>query len=429
MDKSEVAAVVGAQWGDEGKGKITDYLALGYDLIVRFSGGNNAGHTVIIGSETFKLHHIPSGIFYPEKLCILGNGMVIDPEVLLEEISGLRKRGIGCENIRISDRAHIIMPYHRYIDELQEKSRAGSMLGTTKRGIGPVYTDKVARNGIRAIDLLDREELSEKISSNFAEKKALLEGSGLSSGDVIERYTAIAEALRGYITDTSILVYDAIREGKKVMMEGAQGALLDLDFGTYPFVTSSNAISGNASTGAGIPPSLIRSVIGVAKAYTTRIGTGPFPTELRDSTGEHLLKVGVEYGTTTGRPRRCGWLDLVILNFASRINGLTGLALTKLDVLTNLNPLRIAVSYDHMGEKIDNFPASMKVLSGCRPVYIEMEGWTEDIGGCTRYEDLPKQTQGYVKKIEEVTGVPVSIVSVGPERSQTIVCEKAKVAI
>ena len=424
MKNSDIAVVLGAQWGDEGKGKITDYVALSYDIVARFGGGNNAGHTVIIGAEKFKLHHIPSGIFYPEKLNILGNGMVIDPEVLITEIEGLKKRGIECDNIRISDRAHITMPYHIWLDGLQEKGRSEQKLGTTGRGIGPVYTDKVSRSGIRAVDLLDREVLREKIQWNFREKAHLLEGSELTVDGVFERYGEIAEYLKKYICDTSLLLSDAIRQGRKIMLEGAQGALLDLDFGTYPFVTSSNCIAGNASTGTGIPPYMIRKVIGVCKAYSTRVGTGPFPSELNDSVGEHLLKVGVEYGTTTGRPRRCGWLDLVSLTFAQRISGINSFAITKLDVLSNLNPLSLVIDYRHEGKNLNNFPANMKVLAQCEPVHMQMEGWSGDISKCSRFEDLPIQAQRYLKKIEEILGAPIEMISVGPERNQTIVAER-----
>lgn len=429
MKNSEITVVLGAQWGDEGKGKITDYMATSFDIVARFSGGNNAGHTVLISNEKFKLHHIPSGIFYPEKLCILGNGMVIDPEVLMSEIEGLRKRGIPCDNIRISDRAHITMPYHIWLDELQETLRNDQKLGTTKRGIGPVYMDKVSRSGIRAIDLVDKEVLREKIAQNFRGKAKLLKGSNFTIDGIFKRYSELAESLKNYITDTSLLLYEAIRENKKIMLEGAQGALLDLDFGTYPFVTSSNSIAGNASTGTGIPPYMITNVVGVAKAYTTRIGTGPFPSELKDCVGEHLLKVGAEYGTTTGRPRRCGWLDLVVLKFAQRINGINCLALSKLDVLTNINPISLAVNYRHNGKNLDNFPASIKILSQCEPVYIELEGWTEDITVCSRFEDLPIQAQNFIKKIEEILDVPVEIISVGPERNQTIEVKKSKVTV
>lgn len=429
MTNHKIAVVLGAQWGDEGKGKITDYMATSYDLIARFSGGNNAGHTVIIGSEKYKLHHIPSGIFYPEKLCILGNGMVIDPEILLAEIDELKKRGIACENIRISDRAHITMPYHIWIDELQETLRSEQKLGTTKRGIGPVYTDKVSRSGIRAIDLLDKEILRDRITQNFREKAHLLEGSNLTIEGVYQRCREIAEIFRNRIVDTSLILYEAMREGKRIMLEGAQGALLDLDFGTYPFVTSSNCIAGSASTGTGIPPHAIEKVVGVAKAYTTRVGTGPFPSELKDELGEQLLKVGVEYGTTTGRPRRCGWLDLVIVKFARRISGINSLALTKLDVLTHINPLKLAVNYRYNGENLNNFPASMKHLSQCEPVYIEMEGWTEDISGCTEFKDLPGAARNYIRTIEEILEVPVELISTGPERNQTILVEKSKIAI
>ncbi|MDQ7822166.1 MAG: adenylosuccinate synthase [Candidatus Eremiobacteraeota bacterium] len=421
MKKPSVCVIVGAQWGDEGKGKITHYLADHAHLVARFGGGNNAGHTISFGGEKFKLHHVPSGIFFQDKLCILGNGMVIDPQVLTEELEGLRKRGIGGENIRISDRAHIIMPYHRYIDRKQEETRGKHMLGTTGRGIGPAYTDKVARSGIRASDLLDSELFMEKIIINLKEKEALLEGSGLTAEGIIAQYEPYIEAMKSSITDTSLILYEAIKKGKKILMEGAQGALLDLDFGTYPFITSSNAIAGNASVGAGIPPWSISQVVGISKAYTTRVGTGPFPTELNDDNGGHLLKVGAEYGTTTGRARRCGWLDAVILRFAVRINGITELALTKLDVLSGIDPLNIAVAYRHRGKRLENFPADMKVLAECEPEYIQMKGWTGDISGVREIAALPQAARDYMKKIEELLEVPVTIVSVGADRDQTIV--------
>lgn len=422
MKDCKTSVIVGAQWGDEGKGKITHFLSDYADIFARFGGGNNAGHTVIIGNEKYKLHHIPSGIFSPEKICILGNGMVIDPGVLIDEIEGLNARGISCDNLRISDRAHIIMPYHRWIDRMQEEKRKEKKLGTTERGIGPAYVDKISRCGIRAVDLLDKSILTGKIERNFKENEDLFKGSGLSASEIAETSYSLAEKIRKYITDTSLILYEASQKGKRIMLEGAQGALLDIDFGTYPFVTSSNAISGNASTGTGIPPYLIDRVIGIAKAYTTRVGTGPFPTELTDKIGEHMLNVGVEYGTTTGRPRRCGWLDMVMLKFAKRINGINSIALTKLDVLTGINPLKIAVDYEYKGELLNNFPASLEVLADCKPVYIELPGWSENLQNCRRREDLPLNTNNYLSKIEELLdGIPIEIISVGPECSQTIV--------
>jgi adenylosuccinate synthase len=420
MNSHNVSVIVGAQWGDEGKGKITHYLSEEADLIARFGGGNNAGHTVIIGEEKYKLHHIPSGIFHPEKLCILGNGMVIDLEVLINEIEGLRKRGIPCNNIRISDRAHIVMPYHKWIDALQEKNRGQRKLGTTGRGIGPAYVDKVARTGIRAIDLLDRESLGEKVSLNFQDKEELLKESSLTAAEVTEIVFSLGQRVKNFITDTSLLIYEAVKEEKRVILEGAQGALLDTDFGTYPFVTSSNCIAGNASVGVGIPPYHLTTIIGIAKAYTTRIGTGPFPTELHDAVGDHMLKKGAEYGTTTGRPRRCGWLDLVLLKFAVRINGLTAIALTKLDILGGLNPLRVATAYRYKGTTITNFPGHLEQLSLCEPIYEDMKGWDEDISPCRSIDELPAPAQAYLEKIEDYLEVPITIVSVGAEHSQTI---------
>jgi len=420
MKHHQVSVVIGAQWGDEGKGKITHYLSSRADMIARFGGGNNAGHTVIIGEEKYKLHHIPSGIFFPEKLCILGNGMVIDLDVLTDEMEGLKKRGIECRNMRISDRAHIIMPYHKYIDALQENTRGEKKLGTTGRGIGPAYVDKVARIGIRAGDLFERKSLEEKISHNFADKHGVLKESGLTVGEVAEKAFSLGEKVRELVTDTSLLVYDAVRTGKNVILEGAQGALLDPDFGTYPFVTSSNCISGNASVGVGIAPYYLSHIIGIAKAYTTRIGTGPFPTELHDAVGEHMLKIGAEYGTTTGRPRRCGWLDLVLLKFAVRINGITSIALTKLDILGGISPLRIATGYRYGGKVTDHFPARLEHLNECEPVYRELKGWDADISSCRSIDGLPREAQDYLKTIEDYLEVPVDLISVGAEHSQTI---------
>jgi len=420
--KHTITAVVGAQWGDEGKGKITHFLAEKADIIARYSGGNNAGHTVIVGKDTFKLHHVPSGILYPEKLCILGNGMVIDPGVLRDECESLQSRGITCDNIRISDRAHIIMPYHKWIDSCQEKKRGDRRLGTTGRGIGPAYVDKVSREGIRVIDMLDERTLRDKIRSNFIEKEELLKDSGLSEHEVFESCRELANYLRPYVIDTSLLLYRAYKEGKAIILEGAQGALLDLEFGTYPFVTSSSAISGGGSPGTGLPPYAITSVIGISKAYTTRVGTGPFPTELSEATGEQLRKAGAEYGTTTGRARRCGWLDLVILRYAIRINGINSLAITKLDVLGGMDSLKIAHAYRYKGEKITEFPSSLQVMSNCEPVYTEMESWSENISGCRCVDELPKAARAYIKTLEQILEVPVDIISVGPEKDETIVC-------
>ncbi|MGV8119806.1 MAG: adenylosuccinate synthase [Candidatus Xenobiia bacterium LiM19] len=426
--KHTITAVVGAQWGDEGKGKITHFLAEKADIIARYGGGNNAGHTIIVGGETFKLHHIPSGILYPEKICILGNGMVIDPEVLRDELEKLKSRGISCENIRISDRAHIIMPYHRWIDSFQEKKRGNLKLGTTGRGIGPAYVDKVSREGIRVIDMLDEQILRGKIHSNFIEKEALLKESGMTEKEIFERGRELADYFRPYIVDTSLLLYRAYKDGKAIILEGAQGALLDLEFGTYPFVTSSSAISGGGSTGTGLPPYAISSVIGISKAYTTRVGTGPFPTELSDSIGEHLLKTGIEYGTTTGRARRCGWLDLVILRYAVRINGINSLAITKLDVLGGMDSLKIAHAYRHNGEEITEFPSSLQVLSECEPVYTELGGWSENISDCRNVDELPEKARAYIETLEQLLDVSVDIISVGPEKDETILCREVPAA-
>jgi len=420
--KNGITAVVGAQWGDEGKGKITHFLAEKADIIARYGGGNNAGHTVIVGNETFKLHHVPSGILYPDKICILGNGMVIDPEVLRGECEGLKARGVSCRGMRISDRAHVIMPYHRWIDSCQEKRRGDRKLGTTGRGIGPAYVDKVSREGIRMIDMLDEEMLRARIRNNLTDKEELLRESGLTEQKLFDSARELAEYFRPHVIDTSLYLYNAYREGKAIILEGAQGALLDLEFGTYPFVTSSSTLSGGGSPGTGLPPYAITSVTGISKAYTTRVGTGPFPTELSDSTGGHLLKTGAEYGTTTGRARRCGWLDLVILRYAIRLNGINSLAITKLDVLGEMESIKMAHAYRHNGKELTEFPSSLQTLSECEPVYTEMEGWSESITACRDVSELPHAAREYIRTLEQILEVPVGIISVGAEKDETIVC-------
>ncbi len=415
--------IVGAQWGDEGKGKITDLLARDADMVVRYQGGNNAGHTVVVGSDTFKLHLIPSGILYADKQCIIGNGVVIDPEVLLAELDSLRARGISVDNLRISERAHVIMPYHRVLDQLEEASREAK-IGTTGRGIGPCYVDKVARTGIRIGELVEPELLKSRLQEILPAKNRLLRGvyqhEGFALEDILNTCLPLAERLKPLVGDTTALVNQAVAQGAKIIFEGAQGTLLDIDHGTYPFVTSSSASSGGAAIGAGVPVTKLNNVLGVAKAYCTRVGEGPFPTELKDALGERIRERGREFGTTTGRPRRCGWLDAVALKYSTEVNGLTGLALTLLDVLDGFETVKICVGYKYKGKVLERMPAQAHVLGECIPVYRELPGWPE---GSTRqascFDDLPVQAQDYIKFIEDFTGVPIVLVSVGPARNQT----------
>lgn len=417
--------LIGAQWGDEGKGKITDFLAERADMIVRYQGGNNAGHTVVIGQETYKLHLIPSGIFYPDKICVIGNGLVIDPKVLIEELSYLQARGISSNNLLISSNAHVIMPYHRILDILEEEFKGEHKIGTTKRGIGPAYKDKVSRIGIRVSDLMDREEFASRLQYNLREKNLIITKiygqEEFVYEDILEEYLTFAESLRPYVTDTSLEVNGFLDQGKKVLFEGAQGTLLDIDHGTYPYVTSSNPVAGAACVGAGLGPTRIEKVVGVIKSYTTRVGEGPFPTELGCATGELIRERGGEYGTTTGRPRRCGWFDAVIARYAVRISGISDFAFTKLDVLTGMDKLKICTGYRYHGEILTEFPHSLKVLAQCEAIYEEMPGWQEDITGINEYEKLPERAKQYVERIEEITGVPMALLAVGPGRNQTIV--------
>lgn len=428
MPESKIAVIVGAQWGDEGKGKITHFMAEKADCTARFAGGNNAGHTIIFEDRKYKLHHIPSGIFFPQCVCIMGNGMVVDPIILSRELDYLEENSVSAQNLKISDRAHIIMPYHRYMDGKQEKGRKDGKLGTTGRGIGPVYTDKAARTGIRAGELLDEAVLEEKLNFHLREKSAVLEGSGITERSIMEELKPIIERLRPMICDTSILMRQCVRSGKNILMEGAQGALLDLDFGTYPFVTSSSCLAGAAAAGTGVAPWALKTVIGITKAYTTRVGTGPFPTELSDETGEYMLKKGAEYGTTTGRPRRCGWLDLPLLRFAVEINGITSLALTKLDVLGGLPRIQAAVAYELDGKRTEEIPSESGRLDRCKPIYREFEGWEEDISSCRHRDELPENARKYVQAIEEFAGVPVSVISVGGDRDETIIVHPGQIS-
>lgn len=417
--------LIGAQWGDEGKGKITDFLAEKANMVVRCQGGNNAGHTVVVNGEEFKLHLIPSGILYSGKTCVIANGVVIDPSVLLQELSYLAERGIETGKLFISSNAHIIMPYHRLLDSLEENARGADKIGTTKRGIGPAYMDKAARTGIRMIDLMDADEFAAKLRRNLAEKNTLLTKvyavEALDFEEIYQEYLGYAEKLRGYVTDSSLAIDQTIKAGNKVLFEGAQGTLLDLDHGTYPFVTSSHPVAGGACTGAGVGPTQIDRVVGVIKAYTTRVGEGPFPTELMDETGEKIRQLGFEFGTTTGRSRRCGWFDAVIARYAVRVNGLSDFAITKLDVLTGLDTLKICVGYSAQGQRIDEFPQSQKIFNQCQPIYEEMPGWQEDLTQVKKFEDLPENAQNYIHRLEELSGVRATLVAVGPGREQTIV--------
>ncbi len=417
-------ALVGAQWGDEGKGKTIDILASRADMVVRAMGGSNAGHTVVTDGVTYKLHLIPSGILYRGTICVVGNGTVISPSVILKEIRGLKDHGVSMDNLRIDARAHVILPYHVAMDELSEKSLGKGDIGTTKNGIGPCYMDKAERVGIRMCDLINPGIFREKLYRNVAVKNkvlaALYGAEPMNADEIFEEYCEYAKKLAPYVCDTSVLVYDAIRAGKKVLFEGAQGALLDLDVGTYPFVTSSHPTSGGFCVGSGIGPTLIDEVIGVCKSYTTRVGKGPFPTELFGEMGEHIRRTGFEYGTTTGRPRRCGWLDTVILRFAVRVNGLTSLAVNKLDTLTGIDKLKVCVAYVKNGVKIENFPCDISDLEGCEPVYVEVDGWKEDIENVRSYDDLPAAAKAYIELIEREAGVPVKMIGVGPDREQNI---------
>lgn len=422
-----MAAVVliGAQWGDEGKGKITDFLAEKADMVVRYQGGNNAGHTVVINNETYKLHLIPSGIFYSEKVCVIGNGLVIDPKVLIEELDYLEGRGIRTKNLRISGNAHVIMPYHQILDALEEEFKGDEKIGTTKRGIGPAYKDKASRTGIRFSDFLDKEEFAKRLAFNIKEKNLIINRiygqKELDYEKILQEYLGYAQRVRPYIADASLEVNSFLDQGKKVLFEGAQGTLLDLDHGTYPYVTSSNPVAGAACIGAGVGPTRIAKVVGVVKSYTTRVGEGPFPTELTCQTGELIRSRGGEYGTTTGRPRRCGWFDTVIVRYAVRISGISDFAFTKLDVLTGMDTLKICTGYRYRGSLLTEFPQSLKILAECEAVYEEMPGWQEDLTSISHYQQLPQAARNYVERIEELTKVPISLLAVGPGRTQTIV--------
>lgn len=416
--------ILGAQWGDEGKGKITDRYSQDADVVVRYQGGNNAGHTIIVEGERFALSLIPSGVLYPQVTPVIGNGTVVDPAVLIREMDELAERGIDPSRVRVSGNAHVIMPYHRKLDAVLERFLGKQQIGTTKRGIGPAYMDKYSRFGIRMQDLFDPRIFREKLEVALKDKNKHLQKVynqlPMDVDEIYEEYLDYADRLQSHITDTSLLVWQAIRDGKNVLYEGAQGTLLDIDHGTYPFVTSSNPTAGGAAVGSGVGPRDIDAVIGVAKAYITRVGTGPFPTELFDEDGERLIDIGGEYGVVTGRRRRTGWLDVVALRYSARVNGLTEVALTKLDVLSHFDPIKIAVAYEYEGERFSEFPRQQRVLYDCQPIYEEHAGWNVDITSATSYDDLPDAAKRYVDRIEELTGVWISSVGVGPGREATL---------
>ncbi|MGM0819278.1 MAG: adenylosuccinate synthase [Actinomycetota bacterium] len=416
--------LVGTQWGDEGKGKATDLLADDVDYVVRYQGGNNAGHTIIVDDVTLKLHLVPSGVMYPAVTPVIGDGVVLDPGVLLEELDELVAQGLDVSDLKISGNAHLIMPYHRELDAVTERYLGRQKLGTTKRGIGPTYADKASRVGLRVQDLYDMKIFRQKLDTVLKEKNAILSRvynrMPMKAADIETEYAVYAERLRPYITDTVTLLHDALDEGKTILLEGAQGTLLDLDHGTYPFVTSSNPVAGGAMTGAGLGPKHVDRVIGITKAYVTRVGTGPFPTELSGDVAERIIDVGKEYGTTTGRQRRVGWFDAVLARYAARVNGLTEHFLTKLDVLGEFETLRVCRAYRYQGEEYEHFPPHQSIFHHAEPIYEEHPGWQSDLAEVTRFADLPKQAQAYVERLEELSGVPIRYVSVGPARSQTL---------
>ena len=419
-------AVIGAQWGDEGKGKIVDLFTRDADIVVRFQGGNNAGHTLVVNGNKTVLHLIPSGALHPGKLCVIGNGVVVDPGVLLEELDGLKKRGYLLDDsfLRISEQAHLIMPYHKAIDLARERLRGKGKIGTTGRGIGPAYEDKVARTGIRFVDLLEQDTFRDKLRHNIKEKniylKAILKEKTLSFKEIHDTYRGYRERLKGHVANTGLLLDNEIRAGKKVLFEGAQGTLLDVDHGTYPFVTSSNTVIGGLCSGAGIGARNVHQIIGISKAYTTRVGSGPFPTELKGPEGEKLKEEGSEFGATTGRPRRCGWFDAVGVRYAVRVNGITGIALTKLDVLTGFKKIGVCVAYRCEGKTYHDFPASLRVLERAQPIWERMDGWNTPISGAKKFSDLPANAQRYVRRLEKIIGMEMILISVGPGREQTI---------
>lgn len=417
--------VVGAQWGDEAKGKIVDFLAADADVVIRYNGGNNAGHTVVVDSETYKFHLVPCGILHSNTTSIIGDGEVIDPAVLVNELDELAHRGISLDGLKISLNTHIVMPYHLVLDRLEEESKGGKAIGTTIRGIGPAYADKASRIGIRISEFIDPVRFKARLSENLKFKNEILTkvygAEPLSESAVYEEYSAYAEQIKPFVANTNLLANEAMKAGKKLLFEGAQGTLLDIDYGTYPFVTSSHTVAGGACIGTGVGPRAIDRIIGVAKAYTTRVGAGVFPTELLNETGEYIRERGHEYGTTTGRPRRCGWLDTLALRYSAMVNGLTGLAVTLLDVLSGLETLKICRAYRCDGVETMDLPGDWDSITECVPVYDELPGWSEDISGIRKYEDLPANAKAYIAHIEKLTGVPVQFISVGADRNATIV--------
>lgn len=422
-----VTVIVGTQWGDEGKGKITDLLSRDMDMVVRYQGGNNAGHTVVIGDAVFKLHLIPSGIFFNDVQCVIGNGVVVDPAVLLQEIESLKSKGYSADNLRISSQAHVIFPYHKDLDAAQEKKHEAGRIGTTCRGIGPCYVDKYNRRGVRISDLYNQKLLHQKLEWNLTEKSfALNQFYGMhvkyNLNELLNEYLGYAHAIKKYVVEDSIsLVHDAVEKRKNILLEGAQGTMLDVDHGTYPYVTSSNPTSGGACVGSGLPPKSIDKVLGVVKAYVTRVGDGPFPTEISGGIGDKLREIGAEYGATTGRPRRCGWFDGVVMRHAGRVNGLTHLAVTKLDVLSSFDTLKVCTAYkSEDGKIIKDFVLNLEKLAHCEPVYEDLPGWKEDLSKVTDYKNLPVNAKKYLDKLAEISGAQISMVSVGAERSQII---------
>ncbi|MBN1384493.1 MAG: adenylosuccinate synthase [Elusimicrobia bacterium] len=414
--------VVGLQWGDEGKGKVVHALSRNADYVVRYQGGNNAGHTVIFDGRKFVLHLVPSGILEKGKKCIIGNGVVVDPEALIEEVNFLKKKGISVENrLFISDSAHVILPYHKILDGIREKVQN---IGTTKKGIGPCYADKFSRTGIRMCDYLDKGMFNILIQKNLKEKSKIL-GSLKTykiKKEIFKKYSAIANKIKKYVTDTSIIINKQISENKRVLFESAQGTLLDIDFGTYPYVTSSNPVSGAVCAGSGVGPTKIDSVMGIAKAYTTRVGEGPFPTELNDGVGAYLREKGQEFGATTGRPRRCGWFDAVSVRYSVRLNGCSSVVITKLDVLDNMKRIKICIGYRYNGKILKEFPASKRIIQEVKPVYIEMPGWKKSLKGITMFKNLPENAKKYIRKIEKLIGVRISMISNGRSKEETIKC-------
>ena len=420
-------AVVGSQWGDEGKGKITDFLSNEAAYTVRSNGGNNAGHTIEINGQDFKMRLIPSGIFASKEGAVIGNGVVINPEVLFSELKNLEEKGIDTSKLKISNRAHIIMPYHIKQDEYQEEAKGDQKIGTTKNGIGPAYMDKASRIGIRVCDLLEKDTFEVKLRTNLEQKNEVFTKiygkPALKFEDIFDKYYEYGQKMKKYVTDTSVLVNDALDNNEKVLFEGAQGIMLDIDEGTYPFVTSSNTISGGIASGIGVGANRLKTVIGVCKAYTTRVGAGPFPTELLDETGDRIRETAHEYGTVTGRPRRVGWFDSVALRHAKRVSGINGLSLNLLDIFSGFDTIKIATAYELDGQKIDYYPASLKELDRCKPVYEELPAWKEDITGAKTWSDLPENAQKFLNRVSELVGIPLVTVSVGPDREQTIVLQ------